>query len=73
MNMKHDRNRNKTREARLGLNWCFGCDARQVGDGGKCSKCGRMNKRKRMKKPSPRYDPEYDSGSYLYSISELKK
>jgi len=45
-------NRIKTKQARVGSNWCFGCDMHKVRDGEKCPVCGRLNNRKRFKKIS---------------------
>lgn len=42
-------NRQKSKRAGLGKNWCFGCDRCKVGDGEKCKICGYHNKPKKIR------------------------
>jgi len=51
--MRKDRVRNKTRQAKLGKFWCWGCDGCLVWEGQKCPRCGFKDWRKRAKKPAP--------------------
>lgn len=42
--------RQKTREPRAGVFWCYGCDRTLVREGQKCRVCGQLAKRRRNKK-----------------------
>lgn len=43
-------NRNITRSAKSGWNWCLACDMARVADGSKCSNCGNRNNRRKEKR-----------------------
>ena len=44
-------NRQRSRRAKLGLHWCFGCVANLVGQGEKCSVCGYCHNPKKTREP----------------------
>jgi len=45
-----DTDRSFARRAKLGKHWCWKCDGNLVGDGETCSRCGKKDHNKRMKK-----------------------
>jgi len=47
-------NRDKTKEPKKGLFWCYGCDCELVAQWAKCPYCGVRNGNNCLKKPTPK-------------------